>query len=278
MGPVGSVPEPMLPRLHRVVSKRVEGPGVVTLALEPRDSVQMSFRPGQFNMLWVFGVGEAAISMRADPVQGVLLHSIREVGAITRALCALQPGESVGVRGPFGSSWRVDGARGGDVVLVAGGLGLAPLLGAAWQVAAARDEYDRALLLVGARSPEQLLFSRDLEQLQALGVEVQTIVDHAFGDWKGQVGLVTELVEQSQFDAKNALALVCGPEVMMRFTARALMDRGVRADSVRISMERNMKCAIGLCGHCQFGPHFICREGPVFTYESIAPLMKVREL
>ncbi|MEX2587106.1 MAG: FAD/NAD(P)-binding protein [Actinomycetota bacterium] len=269
--------EPMLPRLHRVRSTQSDGPDVVTLGLEPEDSQPMSFGPGQFNMLWAFGVGEAAISVRAGS-DGLLLHSIREVGAITRALCAMKLGDVVGVRGPFGSGWDVEDGRDRDVVLVAGGLGLAPILPAAWEIAGRRADYRRALLLVGARSPGQMLFRRDLEQLQSRGLEVQMIVDHASAGWSGQVGLVTELVERSDFDASSALALVCGPEVMMRFTARALTDRGVPAGAVRISMERNMKCAIGLCGHCQLGPEFVCRDGPVFDYERMQPLMKVREL
>jgi len=270
--------EAMLPVLHRVQSRQEPVPGVVTLILEAQDTEPMRFGPGQFNMLWAYGVGEAAISISGDPANGELAHTIREVGATTRALCRLEVGEVLGVRGPFGNGWEIGDGRGADVVMVAGGLGLAPLRPAALAVAADRGSYGRALLLVGVRSPEQLVFGPDLDRLHAAGIEVQVIVDRAAPGWSGRVGLVTELVQRADFDPSNALALVCGPEAMMRFTARALVDRGVAPARIRVSMERNMKCAIGLCGHCQLGPDFICREGPVLNFDRMAPLMAIREL
>lgn len=266
--------EPMLPRLCRVAGSRQEAPGVVTITLES----SMVFRPGQFNMLWAPGIGEAAISIAGGGGAEALVHTIREVGATTKALCRLEPGDQLGVRGPYGTGWEVEDGRGDDLVIVAGGLGIAPLRPALWSAVRERADYRRVFLVAGARSPEQLLFSREWDRLRTLGVQVEATVDQAVPGWGGQVGLVTELLRRADFDPSRTLALVCGPEVMMRFTARALVDRGLAPDRIRLSMERNMKCGIASCGHCQLGPTFICREGPVLSYERLAPLLAIKQL
>lgn len=269
----------MLPRVHRVIRRRREMPGVVSLTLQPADGERAFVQPGQFNMLWAFGVGEAAISVSGNPARPGLVHTIREVGATSRALCRMRVGDELGVRGPFGRGWDVEDGRGGDVVLIGGGLGLAPLRPALYRILARRGDYDRVFLLVGARSPGLVLFRADLARWsRRRDVEVHVTVDHAGAGWTGHVGLPTDLVRRAGLDPGRTLALVCGPEVMMRFTGRALVDRGVAPDRIRLSMERNMKCAIGLCGHCQLGPAFVCRDGPVFTFEQMEPLMAVREL
>jgi NAD(P)H-flavin reductase len=269
---------PMVPRPFRVAARWPETRGVVTLALEPVDGPPLGFAPGQFTMLYAFGVGEVPISISGRQ-DGQVLQTIREVGAVTRALCAAEPGEVLGARGPFGSDWALHAAQGRDVVVVAGGLGVAPLRPAIRGLVADRERYGRISVLVGARSPDDLLF---LDELRALaddpGLHVATTVDHAEPAWEGPVGVVPELIPDAPFDPSTAIALVCGPEVMMRFTAEALLDRGVPAERILVSMERNMKCAIGHCGHCQFGPEFICRDGPIFPYERIRRLIAVREV
>jgi NAD(P)H-flavin reductase len=252
--------------------------GVVTLALEPVDGPPLGFAPGQFTMLYAFGVGEVPISISGGR-NGTILQTVREVGAVTRALCAAEPGEVLGVRGPFGSDWALHAAQGRDVVVVAGGLGVAPLRPAIRGLVADRDRDGRISVLVGARSPDDLLF---LDELRALAddprLHVAVTVDHAEPGWAGPVGVVPELIPDAPFDPSTAMALVCGPEVMMRFTAEALLDRGVPAERILVSMERNMKCAIGHCGHCQFGPEFVCRDGPIFPYERVRRLIAVREV
>ncbi|HEX6233060.1 MAG TPA: FAD/NAD(P)-binding protein [Jiangellaceae bacterium] len=269
---------PMVPRPFRVAARWPEMRGVVTLALEPVGGPPLGFAPGQFTMLYAFGVGEVPISISGRQ-DGRVLQTIREVGAVTRALCAAEPGEVLGVRGPFGSDWALPAAQGRDVVVVAGGLGVAPLRPAIRGLVADRDRDGRISVLVGARSPDDLLF---LDELRALAddprLHVAVTVDHAEPGWAGPVGVVPELIPDAPFDPSNATALVCGPEVMMRFTAEALLARGVPAERILVSMERNMKCAIGHCGHCQFGPEFVCRDGPIFRYERVRRFIAVREV
>lgn len=278
LGPPGPI-EAMAPRRHRVVDRVDETDDTATLLVEPVDGPPAAFRPGQFHMLWAFGVGEVPISISgADGADGPLAHTIRAVGPVTRALCAAAPGTEIGLRGPFGTDWGLDAAQGGDVLLVAGGIGLAPLRSALHRVLAERDRFGRVGLLVGARSPDAILFTRELENWRGrFDTEVEVTVDYAVAGWRGDVGVVTQLIRRAVFDPDRTLALVCGPEVMMRFTAKALVDRGVPTDRIRVSLERNMQCAIGLCGHCQLGPDFVCRDGPVLSWARVGPMLGVRE-
>jgi NAD(P)H-flavin reductase len=270
---------PMVPVRHRISEVRPELADTVTLTLEPLEAPLAPFRAGQFNMLWGFGSGEVPISLSGDPSNDDrLLHTIRAVGASTEALCALDPGAVVGVRGPFGSHWDVASAQGCDVVIVAGGIGLAPLRPLVLEIIARRRDVGRVALLVGARSPQNILFPHDLERWRSLDLDVHVTVDHAGSDWRGDVGVVTQLLPRAQVDPANTVAFVCGPEVMMRFAAAGLIDLGVDDASIRVSLERNMKCAIAHCGHCQLGPTFVCREGPVYSYDVAGPLMAIRGL
>jgi NAD(P)H-flavin reductase len=274
-------PEPMLPRAFRVTATRRESYDTFTLDLVPADGgAPIAFAPGQFNMLYAPGVGEVPISISGDPGEpGVLVHTLRRVGAVTAAFGRLGRGALVGVRGPYGTSWPVARAAGRDVVLVAGGIGLAPLRPALYALLARRAEYRRVVLLYGARTPRDLLFRRELERWRArLDLAVEATVDHATEGWHGHVGVVTTLVRRAGFDPHHTAAMVCGPEVMMRFTARELERRGVAADSVFVSMERNMKCAVGLCGHCQLGPVFVCKDGPVFPLDRIGRFLDLWEV
>jgi NAD(P)H-flavin reductase len=273
-------PGPMVPSRYQVGRRRRELPDTVTLALEPLDGPTPCFAPGQFNMLYAFGVGEVPISISGDPThEGPLVHTVRAVGAVSRALCAARPGGVLGVRGPFGTGWDLGSAAGRDVVIIAGGIGLAPLRPVIYQLLAERDRYATVSVLVGARSPATLLYPRELHAWRSrFDLWVEVTVDHAERGWRGHVGLVTELLTALPLDPARTAALVCGPEVMMRLTAAALTAHGVAPTSIRVSLERNMKCAVGLCGHCQLGPILVCRDGAVFDYQRVAPLLALREV
>ncbi|HLK58123.1 MAG TPA: FAD/NAD(P)-binding protein [Chthonomonadaceae bacterium] len=273
--------DPMLPRPFRILRARAENADTFTLELEPADrGPALTFAPGQFTMLYIFGVGEVPISISGDPSRPqTLVHTVRAVGAVTRAMRQLKPGDMLGVRGPFGAAWPMEAAAGNDVLLIAGGIGLAPLRPALYSLLAQRDRYGKIALLIGARSPEDLIFRKELEKWRShLDLDVLVTVDHATGAWRGNVGVVTTLIGRAAFDPMHLTAMLCGPEIMMRFTVQELFKREVPAASLYLSMERNMKCALGFCGHCQWGPEFICLDGPVFRYDRLAPLFGKREV
>lgn len=267
----------MVPEPVRVVSARRESQDVVTLTLDAA-AQHRPFRPGQFNMLYAFGVGEVAISMSGDPATSdVVVHTVRAVGAVTEALCSLKRDGFLGMRGPYGTPWPMDVAKGSDLLLVAGGLGLAPLRPAVYHALAQRSDYRRVFLLVGARTPSDILFRREIDRWQkANDITVLVTVDHASTDWKGRVGVVPALLADVDVTA-NTVAFVCGPEVMMRFTVRELSRRGLPDQRIYLNMERNMKCAVGFCGHCQYRESFICKDGPVLGYDRIRSLFWLRE-
>jgi NAD(P)H-flavin reductase len=271
----------MVPKLYRVQRVRHEIPGTFTMEMEPQDgSTIPPFATGQFNMLYVFGVGEIPISISGDPGRPTpLVHTTRAVGTVSRALQNLKEGDTLGVRGPFGSHWPIEQATGKDVVIVAGGIGLAPLRSTMYYLIERRAQYDKVSLLYGARTPSEILYRHELERWKArLDLDVYITVDRADSSWRGSVGVVPQLIRRAAFDPYNALALVCGPEIMMRFTAAELEKQGMAADHVYVSMERNMQCAVGLCGHCQYGPHFVCRDGPVFCYSHVQHLLVKAEI
>jgi len=270
----------VVPRPFKVRRIRRELRDTVTLELEPVSGLPLNFEPGQFNMLYVFGVGEVPISISGNPLDPApLTHTVRSVGAVSAALCAVKRGASIGVRGPFGSGWPVSEATGKDVLIVAGGIGLAPLRPAIYQIMAQREQFGRISLLVGARTPDDLLFAEEIQEWRGrFDLDVRATVDSASGGWRGHVGVVTSLIPEAQIEPSDAVAFVCGPEIMMRFTITELRRRGMPAEHIYLSMERNMKCAVGFCGHCQFGPTFICKDGPVFPFPRIEPFLKVREV
>ncbi|MGE5293069.1 MAG: FAD/NAD(P)-binding protein [Micromonosporaceae bacterium] len=272
--PAWSAPAPW-----RVAASRRETHDVVTLELQPPGGVAFSFGPGQFNMLYAPGVGEVPISISGHPAApGPVLHTIRDVGAVTHALCGLQRGDEVGVRGPYGTRWPLREAERGDVVIVAGGIGLPPLRPAIYQVLDRRERYGRVVLLYGARTPDDLLFTSELAAWRGrFDLEVEVTVDAGAGRWRGDVGVVPDLIARARFDPA-ATAFVVGPEIMMRFTIRALLAAGLTEDRLFCSMERNMQCAVAMCGHCQLGPFLVCRDGPVFSYRALAPWLRMREV
>ncbi len=267
---------PFLPRIARVRSRRRETHDTWSLAL---DAAGMAGEPGQFNMLYAFGIGEIPVSVSSDAAAtGPLVHTIRAVGAVSEALAALRPGAALGLRGPFGTTWPLAEAAGGDLVIVAGGLGLAPLRGAIRRALAERGRYGRIAVLYGTRSPADILYRSEVERWRRLDVEVAVTVDHADQRWHGNVGVVTKLIGRAGFAAAHATAFVCGPEIMMRFTASALEAAGIAPARIHLSLERNMKCAVGQCGRCQFGGSLICRDGAVMRYDRVRPLLTIREL
>lgn len=268
----------LLPRPWRVAGADRECSDVVTLTLSPpvADDAR-AWQPGQFNMLYAFGVGEVPVSLAGHSGSGVQ-HTIREVGPVTRALSALRPGDRVGVRGPFGTPWPVEAARSSDVLIIAGGIGLAPLRPVIEAIGRERDAFGRVALLYGTRTPAEQLYAARHALWREHDIVVETTVDHADAAWPGHVGVVTTLVRRVRFDGARTHAFLCGPEIMMRFAARELAGAGVDADRVWVSMERNMQCAIGHCGHCQLGAAFVCTDGPVFSWARIRDLMAIRGL
>jgi NAD(P)H-flavin reductase len=273
-------PGPMVPVVHRVVDRRRVTADTVSLRLEADAAPLDPAEPGQFDMLWAFGVGEVPISVsgRRDET-GSEEYTIRAVGATTHALCALEPGDALGVRGPFGRGWDLRTADGGDVMVLAGGLGLAPLKPLVEEIVAERERFDRVAVLVGARAPAEILFDTLLaEWRRRFDLHVEVTVDHAGDAWRGDVGVVTALIPRAPVDVTRTTAFICGPEIMMRFAAGDLLAAGVAPERIRVSLERNMACAIAHCGHCQLGPTFICREGPVYPYGAIAPFLEVQGL
>ena len=290
----------LAPLAHDVRASQPEGPptrvGVVQrihqetpesatywLTFRGRDGDGYAFEPGQFNMLYLFGVGEVAISISSDPAHPERLgHTIRSVGKVTNAMKDLKAGDELGIRGPFGRPWPLRQAEGEDLVVIGGGVGVCPVRPAMEFAMRHRDRYRRLILLMGARTPELLPYREQLEDrvatMEELDVELHLTVDRSDGGWSHHVGVVTTLFPAADIDPARTTAFICGPEVMMRFAGRGLADLGVPADRVWVSMERHMQCGIQLCGHCQLGPYFVCSDGPVFRWDAISPLMEVPEL
>ena len=274
--------DPMMPQVVRINKLVWETEHVYTIYLSPNDEMENGFRfkPGQYNMIYVFGAGEAAISISSSPFKPrTLIHTIHKVGTVTSALSKYKKGDYIGIRGPFGSSWPVEAGIGKDMCIITGGIGLAPLRPAIYTLFKNRKDYGKIYILYGARTPQDLLYRVELEQWSKLfDVEVHITVDRADQSWKGNVGFAAQLLTYLELDKKNTVSMVCGPEMMMKFTIEDLLEKGLREENIYLSLERNMKCAIGLCGHCQFGPKFICKEGPVFNYPEVRHLLEMKEL
>jgi NAD(P)H-flavin reductase len=273
--------DPMQTKPYRIERVQQETHDTFTLELAPKNgSDQFPFEAGQFNMLYVFGVGEVPISISGDPnAPQQLVHTTREVGPVTHAMRELKRGDALGVRGPYGTHWPIAQAAGKDVVIVTGGIGLAPLRPALYELIAHREQFGKIVLLYGARTPDEILYAREVQQWRAqFDLDVYVTVDRAMDGWRGNVGVVTTLIPKAPFDPSNTLAFVCGPEIMMRFTVLELKRRGVPTQNLFISMERNMKCGIGFCGHCQFGSAFVCRDGPVFRFNQVQDLFEKWEI
>jgi anaerobic sulfite reductase subunit B len=266
----------VLPVPHRVVARRAETADTVTLRFEPVGPALPDFRPGQFAMVHSFGRGEIPVSVSSVQATGGLAHTVRSVGAVSDGVCAARVGDVLGIRGPYGTGWELERARGRDVVIVAGGIGFAPLRPLILAALAEPSAYGRVNVLVGARTPDDLIAREEVAGWTTAYTGMT--VDRPGGDWRGDVGVVTQLLGRAHFDPGSAWAFVCGPEPMIRAASRELAHLGVRRDRVRVSLERNMRCATGHCGHCQLGPLLLCRAGPVVDWERAEPLLSVREL
>ncbi len=276
---VGS-PDVMIPEMLRISKARRDTRDVFTIELDVSARGGFSFLPGQFNMLYPFGMGESAISISGDPARPEkLVHTIRAVGTVTKAMQELRKGDIIGVRGPFGRSWPVAEAQGKDLVIIAGGIGLAPLRPMIYHAVRNRSSFGKVVIVYGSRSPADLLYAKEIEEWRGkLDIQLAVTVDSADRTWKGHTGVVTKHIGRMDFAPANTIAMMCGPEIMMRFAARDLERLGVPQESVWITMERNMRCGAALCGHCQFGPSFVCKDGPVYRYDKIAALLSVREV
>lgn len=272
---------PYLPFEAEVMERLQESSSIFTLRLritDPQRRAAYRFDPGQFNMVYLYGVGEVPISIVSDPSTPELLdHTIRAVGRVTRGLAQLQAGDRIGLRGPFGTGWPLHEAVGQDVVLATGGLGCAPVVSVINYVLQRRDQFGRLVIMQGVKHSDDLIWRSQYETWEALpDTQVLLAADQAGAGWAWRVGRPTELVQQAQFDPQRHVVMMCGPEIMMRRMAEALMEHKARQTRIWLSMERNMHCAIGHCGHCQHGPRFVCGDGPVFAYDAVRDLLDVK--
>lgn len=269
----------LTPHIYQVEEICHETADVFTLTLAKKNSREpLSFLPGQFNMLYHFGYGEVAISISNDPYQSYpLRHTIRAVGSVTKRMQELKPGEEIGVRGPYGSHWPLI-KKNCDILVIAGGIGLAPLTPLLFECARQRDKYQKVTLLYGSRSPEDIIFDAHLNNWREQGIDIELTVDRADVDWKGRVGVVTKMIKERIKDPNNTLVFICGPEIMIKFAIHELLGAQVDKNHIFASLERNMQCAVGFCGRCQYGPYFLCKDGPVFSYKQLEHWLMIREL
>lgn len=273
---------PWVAHSAQIVDIRPEVSGVSTYAMVfDNDAVGAAFRfqPGQFNMLYLPGYGESAISISSDPARRDLLsHTVRVAGNVTKALSRKREGDHIALRGPFGSSWPVEACMGHDVVIACGGIGLAPLRPAIYYILNHRADYKRVILLYGARTPNDLLYTSEYDQWRGGSLEVETTVDIGDDVWTGHIGVVPVLFYRLRLQPEQTTVLTCGPEIMIRFVVFEALARKVSADNIYVSLERNMSCAMGFCGHCQLGPHFVCKDGPVFTFRQVEDYFNLEDI
>ena len=269
----------LVPELVHVKSIVHNNEDVFTLVLsKEKGGKELPFLPGQFNMLYLFGFGEVAISICGDPALNEgLVHTIHSVGNVTEGLQKLKVGDELGVRGPFGTHWSLE-KKGCDVLVIAGGLGMPPLRPAMLHLEAYRQDYKKITLLYGTRTPYQILYGDDLRRWEEMGIDVCVTVDQGDNSWNGQMGVVTQLIPSHLRHPANTLVLICGPEVMIHSAIKVLLQSAIDPSMVYLSMERNMQCGVGFCGHCQFGPYFLCKDGPVFSYAQIKQWFPIHEL
>lgn len=274
-------PNPHLPHEAEILERIQESDSIFTLRLRFTDPVIQAayrFQPGQFNMVYLYGVGEVPISIVSDPLDEHLLdHTIRRVGRVTEGLAQLRAGDRIGIRGPYGRGWPLEPVEGKDVAVITGGLGCAPVVSVINYIMRRRERYGKLTIIQGVKHSRDLIY-RDRYQTWAAAPDTQVLIAASAGEalWPWHVGPVTDLFEQAQFDPAKTVAMMCGPEGMMIAGAGLLAQRGVAQENIYLSMERNMQCAVGLCGHCQYGGKFICKDGPIFSYPEVKDLFGVR--
>lgn len=279
---VKSAPIAMLPEPAVIVAKRSFGPEIRSYRLrllDPTARPRFDFLPGNFNMVYAPGVGEVAISISSDPEDDDLEHTIRIVGRTTRVIERLEAGDVLGLRGPYGQGWPLLDARFKDLLVITGGLGCAPVTGAIDYVFRRRASYGHVTILHGVKKAADLVFQ---SRFEAWRREPDTTVlltaDQPDRAWRDRSGVVTELFDDIEIDAGRTVVLMCGPQVMMHYAIRHLRGCGVPPERIFLSIERNMKCAVGLCGHCQLGPAFVCKDGPIFSLAKIGRFFGERGL
>lgn len=274
--------DPMIPETVKVKKIFWETEDVFTMELvfDVEGKREFNFKPGQFNMLYAFGVGESAISISSDSSKkGSLLHTIHKVGYVTSELSKVKKGDILGLRGPFGSFWPLEDAKGKDICIIVGGIGLAPLRPAIYHIIKNRKHYGKFTLLYGARTPRDILYPVEIESWKKkYDIQLEVTVDRADSTWRGHVGVVTTLLNYVECSPDNTRAMVCGPEIMMKYAVDELIKHGLNEKEIYVSLERNMKCAIGFCGHCQYGPSFVCKDGPVFSFSKVTDIFEIKEL
>lgn len=273
--------DPMLPNWAKIVKIENEAPGVNTYWLQftdPKVQKAFSFQPGQFNLLTIPGYGEAAISISSHPKNKETIgHTIRLTGNVTNAIDRLGVGGTLGLRGPFGSCWPVEELKGRDIYIAAGGIGLPPLRPAIYHIIDNRADYGKVVLIYGARTPEDLQFTKEFDDWEKADIELMICVDSCDDTWTGLVGVVPMLFYNLRIDPKKGALLTCGPEIMIHFSAYEAIARRIPRKRIFVSLEKNMKCGFGSCGHCQLGPYFVCKDGPVFSYKQIGPYLEVED-
>lgn len=272
----------MIPETVKVKKIFWETEDVFTMELvhEGEDKKEFHFKPGQFNMLYAFGVGESAISISSDSSKkSSLLHTIHKVGYVTNELSKLKRGDILGLRGPFGTSWPLEDAKGKDICIIVGGIGLAPLRPAIYHILKHRKQYGKITLYYGARTPRDILYTVELETWKKKhDIQLEVTVDRADSSWRGHIGVVTSLMNYVKLLPEKTRAMVCGPEIMMKYAVDELIKHGMSEKEIYVSLERNMKCALGFCGHCQYGPSFVCKDGPVFSFSKVTDIFEIKEL
>jgi sulfhydrogenase subunit gamma (sulfur reductase) len=279
---LGTLPDALLPEPAEIVDKRSFGAALHAYRLrllDPSARPRFDFEPGQFNMLYVPGVGEVAISISSDPEEETLEHTIRIVGRTTQVIQGLGVGDVLGIRGPYGVGWPLQEARWKDVLVVTGGIGCAPVTGAIDYIFRRRASYGAVTLLHGVKKADDLVFRERFDSWRRFpNTRVLLTADSPDRTWHDRTGVVTELFEEVEIDPSRTILLMCGPEIMMRYAIRILGARGLPEARMYVSLERNMKCGIGLCGHCQLGPKFLCKDGPIFRLSEIARLFRTEHL
>jgi len=231
------------------------------------------FKSGQFIMCTVFGSGEFAVSLPPSPEDDRFHITVKTVGKVTGALHSLQAGDKLGVRGPFGNGFPFEDIKGKNVVYVAGGIGLIPLRSSIVNVLQHREDFGRIILMYGSRSPDDLMYSYNLEEWQNIdGFETFITVDNPTPDWKGHSGIITTLFDKMELPVDDTVAFVCGPPIMFNAVIKEMMDRGISDEHIISTLERHMKCGVGKCQHCGIGRTLVCTDGPVYTYRQIKTL------
>lgn len=274
------VHDPFIP-YPAIITRRIQETNTLfTLSLEFEDKTlheQYEFIPGQFNMVYLHGIGEIAISIMSDPVeQHSYDHTIRAVGRVSKGLMALKTGEHVALRGPFGRGWPLMLARDKDVIILTGGLGCAPVISVINYIMRRRLHYGKIMILQGVKHSDDFIYQQHYAHWQQQpNTEVLIAADQSGPSWPWMTGRITNMLDELSFNPQHTIAMLCGPEVMMRVAIEALSKKGMSDDDMYLSMERSMHCATGHCGHCQFGGKFVCKDGPVFSFSQICDLFYV---